>query len=48
MYSFFMQNCLSPVDSGRKSLKHRLSSGGFVLPNQGCRQRNNFEGIEWE
>ena len=38
---FFLQNHLSPVDSGRKILKHRLSSRGVVSPNQRCRQRNN-------
>ena len=31
---------MSPVDSGRKVLKHRLSSGGVVSPNQGWKQRN--------
>ena len=34
-YIFFLQNYLSPVDSGRKVLKHGLSSGGVVSPNQG-------------
>ena len=41
VYIFFHQNYLSPVDSGRKILKHRLSSGGVISPNQRCRQRNN-------
>ena len=38
---FFLKNYLSQVDSGRKILKNRLSSGGIVSPNQGSRQRNN-------
>ena len=41
-YFFFLQNFLSPVDSGRKTLKYWLSSGGVVSPNQRCRQRNKY------
>ena len=32
---------MSPVDSGRKILKYRLTSQGLVPPNRGCRQSNN-------
>ena len=31
---------MSLVDSGKKVLKHRLSSGGLVSTNQGCKYRN--------
>ena len=36
-YIFFLRNYLSPVDSGRETFKHQLSSGEVVSPNQVCK-----------
>ena len=41
IYFFFAKKFYLQLIVEEKILKHRLSSGGVILPNQRCRQRNS-------
>ena len=42
LYFFSAKNFCLQLIVEEKILKHRLSSGGVISPNQRCRQRNNY------